>query len=400
MSAQLRALGVLTLCLFSNACLLEVNLRSGLLPEDHESILLERLRPGTTVLWGLDPIVPAGANGWDPRLIHYATTGNPRIIIDPFPFGAAESPPIRNYLATTLPDGTLELGELKQRDIVTPWGEELVASGYRGGGFFQAWCDDTIFFVGVSLTLSESVWCTSRALIAPDDGGPTAILVSLTEGGPIYDIDFAGDSATASTLTVPAGVDVDTVVFIDQPSPGVLAFVAEDSGTWSYARTDAAAITATGLTGASAGSEPVLRQLDGTLRITTLTGLYVWDAEGTEAVTLIAASPAPTIQASWVSAGGYGGALALENTPNPVDSSIDMPLAVQARVLINDAFVIYDVPTTPCIETDECREVGESRVIGLVGSPDSPFVIYEIWSWYLSQGSNLDVKALYSSPLL
>ena len=114
---------------------------------------------------------------------------------------------------------------------------------------------------------------------------------------------------------------------------------------------------------------------------------------------MVTTTPQPTINAVWVSANGYGGALAREHSANPREPSLEMPVAVQARVVVGDEFVVYDVPTTPCTIVEDCREVGESRVLGLVGNADSPYVIYEMWSWYLSQTTELEVKGLYSAPL-
>jgi len=381
-------------------CLLASNLHEGLAAGANiEEELPPLLRTGSIELWALGPVDPE----FNTRLFdNEALDGTPRTIIDPFPFSDPVQPEIGNYLVSSRADGTLDAGALWRRGLVSNFGREPVASAHTDVAYFQIWCKDTAYMFIEAFPLPESVWCTSPATIAVGASPYTAVLVSLTKGGPIYDLDFTPDvtkRVAPSTLTLPSGVDVGTIRFIDRPTLGVLAVVTETNGAWVYMRTDGATrLAGATLSGGPAGSKPVRRQADGTLRVVTLDGLYRWDADGTGTVTLLASSPLPSVLAPWTSANGEGGALAREVAPNPLDPTLEVPVAVQARVLVGDAFVVYDVPTTPCDTSEACRAIGESRVIGLVGNPAAPYVVYELWSWYLTADTN--VKGVYATPLI
>jgi len=383
----------------ASGCLFLDDLKHGEAPRpDAELALPELLRPRTQVVWAIDWVGP----NWDPRLIELAAvfgaTGS-SVLVDPYPsdYLAAKSIDVHNAILGVRESGELSVTPLFQVGLRTNVGEEFIAGASTTSVSFSLWCTaESAFLVRAEpFPVPGSVWCKQPARMAVGSSAATAVLISLTAGGPVYDIDLSTNATqilTPSALRLPPGVDFGAIRFVDRPTPGELAVVTETGGVWAYQTTSGAPrMAGAALTGEAAGSEPVRRELDGTLTVMTTTGLFSWVVDG--AVTTIVASPPPTIDAPWVSASGYGGAIARQTRPSDLDLALTIPVAVQARIWDGTQFVVHDVPTTPCITTEACREVGESRVVGLVGM----HVVYELWSWYLTSGHEL--KGLYSVPL-
>jgi len=79
---------------------------------------------------------------------------------------------------------------------------------------------------------------------------------------------------------------------------------------------------------------------------------------------------------------GVGAAMARTVTPNPQDSTLEVPTALQARGIYIDAPAVLDVPLTPCVDADTCRRAGESELLGVIGwEAGMPTALYRLWAW-------------------
>ena len=367
---------------------------------DYHAVLMERVRPGAQSLWALAAYDPT----FDPRIVGFeAQDGTPSALVDPFPPSynftlTSELATVRSFLAQHDPAGAWAVVPGGPDDV------ELVASTRTSAALFQLTCSVSavVRAGGGEAALTDSAWCNGPALLGPGTDGNRAVLVSLLSPTLVYDVALdPGPTVTAapSALALPVDVDAAAIRYVESRTAGVLGVATEAGGAWTYHETGASPLAAAAtLTGAPAGSKPVWRGADGALRVVTLTGLYRWDVDGDGSVTTLATSPAPSIDAPWTSSVGPGGALARAEEPNPYDATLQVPTAAQVRLLEGDAFVVHDVPTTPCESTEACRAIGESRIIGVVGDTAPRGVVYEFWSWHLSTLDE-DMKGVYYAPI-
>lgn len=376
----------------------------------YESELAERLRPDTIELWPMSAVGPL----FNARLFGgIYVDGILYTTIDPYPPGytGSQDNDVLSYGAAIDKQGLLGIGvktetrsgigdSLGEPAAELPFMLPYVSLRCGEEAFLLVWLDQKI-------PLTETAWCTEPAILSVGPPGAEfypyhASLISLATAGPILDItvDSAGvGTAVPSNLVLPSDIPRGDIRFADIAAPGVINVVAETDGVWRYAKAGAATLTAAlPLAGKAMGTEPVRRK-DGKLRIATDRGVFEWDVDDTQSVVTLVETPQPTIQAAWESANGDAAAIARENTPNPLASSLDMPVAAQARVLESDHFVVYDLPITPCVVDADCREIGESRILGLVGGSGAYAVVYEVWSWYRSIYDE-DVKGVFAVPLV
>jgi hypothetical protein len=355
-----------------------------------DSLLDERMRPGGKIIEDGSGYILA------PKAFGYRDiSGADVVYIDVLKYEddigeAGHFTPIKGYHLFVLDDGWLYW-------MPEYAGFELVSSVVSSGTLIQLWCDDvpvirTRRLVGEtmevgSLELTDSRWCNARNIIGArmDDG--EAVIVPAQGGTPLnvaVTVDGLGKLAittTAGSAAVPTTPARDKLVFVEERTADVLAAVYYDNGTWRY-REGGVTFTATDMPyGEPAGIAPVRRQADGQLRIETLDGMFAWDVDGSGTAQRLATSPQPTINAIWAAGPWSGGAIAEELKPNERAPNLNVPVASQTRVVAGDTMSVLDVPTTPCVVSEQCREIGESDLIAIVGPSGKEYAIYALWSW-------------------
>jgi len=278
--------------------------------------------------------------------------------------------------------GVHTLAVVAARSVLVPLGDEAVvvvcSVNEQNAGFVsKAYLSDAA--AGFVELAADPVDCgTSRAGRAV---APNQALVVINGSLARWSVNRASRVLTqAYSDAPPVGLAAaGTLLFVDEPAAGEVAFVLLNGGVLTYHRgtlewpTSAVA----GLDGAVG----VRRGADGALRVVTPQGLWRWGADTLEVPVELAPAPAPPATTEWRVFGDPWVASAWTAGPNPLNPEELYPTAALVRIAGESGFDSFAPSATPCCDPEACRLAAESYVIGAAGEGAVRGVFYDLWTW-------------------
>ncbi len=381
-----------------------VNIRSngGLVFQDYEGELPERLRSNAQILLSAD----APQYGDVPTMVPMMDEpGNTSLYLDLHHLDTDRLWYIqpRGFALTSDSQG---LGAMPFAEEWNPF--KLLSTATVGSdGYATLWCgEDAHIQVEWNATQSSShplaTACDTPMRLIPGEEANEVWLLT--------DRDITRFTADLTPAEVPPLVETSegllSVSAIEQVHyalvvEGQVMTVTFQNGSWTTTIGSTPPLVADDITGDPLGEPAVWMGVDRRIRVSTTQGLYAWDILATgQTETLDAAQP-PTIDAAWQNLPGRGSSVAVTRIPNPDSSEgLTVPVDIQVRwVDGDDTWVSTTIPTTPCVETDACREIGEFELLGVVaGGGGLAWAVYDMWSWYLDE-SGTNIRAVVATPI-
>lgn len=112
--------------------------------------------------------------------------------------------------------------------------------------------------------------------------------------------------------------------------------------------------------------------------------LVRWDPKSGQKPQVVS-SPVPSQE--WIGLHGFLGARSQITSPNPLLETLDVPQSYRAQGFDGSAIKTAPVALTPCTTRAECRMIGESYLLGVVGmETTSPRALYGVWAWLAPRG--------------
>jgi alpha-tubulin suppressor-like RCC1 family protein len=253
-------------------------------------------------------------------------------------------------------------------------------------------------------------------------GSGSGTVVAIAEGHDgsvaLHSVDFGNPPQPQPApidVTLPPGVWFPR--FVTQASDGSYRFVASDASgaTTVYGRAGGVSTTTATMTSSSfvfpngdAAGEPIAESIrlesTGSLLVASSPDasgatIYRWHVESDGVVDTVAtADSLPSGFGPWSPSYAFGASFTASSIANPELSTLTVPQAYKARQWVVDHYATIDVPTTPCLDVETCRRLGESTLLGVVDLDSSPVAFYALWAWQLDAAGE-PLVAIFASPL-
>jgi hypothetical protein len=180
--------------------------------------------------------------------------------------------------------------------------------------------------------------------------------------------------------------DVAMFFWVEEVAPGVVAWVERrwlpqlPAAELVYARSDSPDEIVVGIGALSPSrSTDIRREPNGNLLVLGEDRvLRRWKVAEQGAVEVVSEPPDAT-WGSWAVWHGPGDALSTRYERGP--GEVPAPQAYTALRLEDREWSHFEVTSTPCVSRDDCRSLGESYLLGVVGPPAEPIGLYLFWAW-------------------